>query len=244
MISFVICEDEKPLAQEYKTLIDRFMMQYDYDYKCHYFKGYDTKFENFARKNKDFKIYILDIKTNHGSGLDAARLIREDIDDWTSVIIMITAFNEYKYDALSKRLMLLDFISKLDNYKYYLKDCLERSIKYYNTRPSKLRYTYKNSIYNIDFKNIVYINKEVDSKRCIIYTDDDKSYPYQGTIIGLLEQLDTRFIKTSRSTIINIDHISYYNTLLNKLVFKTGDSITDISRDQKRNLVNCVRGIK
>lgn len=244
MISFVICEDEKVLAQEYKNEIDKFMMQFDFEYKCYYFKGYDNKFKNFAKKNKDFKIYLLDIKTEYGSGLDAARIIREDIEDWNSIIIIITSYNEYKYDALSKRLMLLDFINKMDNYKAYLKDCLSKCIKYYDDKPNKLRYTYKNIIYNIEYKHIVYISKEPDSKRCTIHTDDERKIPYQGPIIKLMALLDQRFMKVSRSTIINLEQISHYNTKTNELVFKTEQVITDISRDNKRSIIRYVRGIK
>lgn len=244
MISFVICEDEKTLAQDYKNEIDKFMMKFDFEYKCFYFKGYDAKFKTFARKNKDFKVYILDIKTECGSGIDAARLIREDIEDWNSLIIIITSFNEYKYDALSKRLMLLDFINKMDNYKGYLKDCLSRCIKYYDEKPNKLRYTYKNAIYNVEFKHIVYINKEPDSKKCTIYTDDGRELPYQGPIVKLVELLDDRFLKTSRSTIVNLEQISYYNHKLNEIAFKTGQHTTDISRDNKRSVLKYVRGLK
>ena len=45
-----------------------------------------------------------------------------------SVIIIVTAYNEYKYDALSKRLMILDFINKMDNYRKYLNDCISKTI--------------------------------------------------------------------------------------------------------------------
>ena len=36
MLSFVICEDEKVLATEYKNEVDKFMMNYDHEYQIKY----------------------------------------------------------------------------------------------------------------------------------------------------------------------------------------------------------------
>ena len=162
---------------------------------------------------------------------------------WARVISdsTITAYNEYKYDALSKRLMILDFINKMDNYRKYLNDCITKSIKTYDNKPNKLRYTYKNIIYNVQFKSIVYITKEPDSKKCLIYTNENRVLPYSGTIVQLYKELDDRFIKTSRSTIINKDFISLYDCKENKIEFETGQIITDISRSNRKRVMEHVR---
>ena len=148
MIKFIICEDETVLANKYKMEIEKVMMNYDFEYKFEVFRGYTPKWRISALKDDSFKIYLLDIKTKEGSGLDAARYIREELDDWQSMIIMITAYPEYKYEALSKRLMLVDFINKLDTCKEHIRKCLEICIKHYDTRPKTLCYIYKNVVYN------------------------------------------------------------------------------------------------
>lgn len=244
MINFVICEDEKVLATEYKNEIDKFMMKYDTDYKCYFFDGYTKEWKDFARKDDSYKIYLLDIKTKEGSGINAARMIREEFDDWTSMIIIITSYNEYKYDALSKRLMLVDFINKLDNPSDYLKEALTICMKNYDNRPKILKYTYRNTIYNIEFKHIVHIEKEQDSKRCLIYDVLGEEIPYQGTISKLMSILDNRFTKISRGSIINLEQISHFDTKKNKIYFKNGDSTSSIARDKKKGIIRYVRGIK
>lgn len=244
MISFVICEDEKLLIEEYKNIIDKYMMNYDYEYQYVIFDGYDNKFDNYIKHQEDFKVYILDIKTKTGYGIDAARKIREEADDWNSIILIITGLGELKNEAMSKRLMLMDFINKTDNYSTYLTDCISRCLKCYGSRPNKLKYTYKNTIYNVELKKIIYIQREQDSKRCIIYTLDNKEIPYIGTISGLLEILDNRFIKTSRCTIINTRLISHYNQKTNEIYFENGIMVNDISRGNKRKVVNYVRGVE
>lgn len=242
MIKFIICEDEKVLATEYKDEIDKFMMKFDYEYKCQLFTGYTKEFEKLAKEDKDFKIYLLDIKTTEGSGLDAARMIREEYNDWTSLIIIITSYNEYKYDAFGKRLMLVDFINKLDKCKEHLQESLAVCMKLYDTRPKALKYVYKNTVHNLDYRHIVYIDKEQDSKRCTIHMINKETVPYQGTINNLIDILDDRFVKISRSAIINTDHINKFDLKENKIEFKNGDTTEDISRDMKRGIVDHVRG--
>ena len=243
MIKFIICEDEKVLATEYKNEIDKFMMRYDYEYKVSLFTGYTEEFEEAVKEDFDYKVYLLDIKTTEGSGLDAARMIREQYNDWASLIIIISSYNEYKYDAFGKRLMLVDFINKLDKCIENLQKTLEVCIKLHESRLKSLKFIYKNVIHNIDFRHIVFIEKEQDSKRCMIHLVNKVELPYQGTINKLITILDERFMKTSRSTIINLDQIDTYDLENNKITFKNGDTTSDISKDKRKGIIEYVRNL-
>lgn len=245
MIRFIICEDEKALATKYKNEIDKFMMNYDDDYECGIFDGYGQEWYEYSRSNPhDFKIYLLDVKTNQGSGLDAARIVREELDDWTAMLIMITSFNEYRYDALNKRLMLIDYINKLDKCDFYLREALNIALKNYENRPKVLRYTYRGEIHNIEFKNIVYIEKELAEKKCTIYTTHNTKEEYPGTITNLIKILGDNFMQVSRNTIINLEHLKSYRSKENKLIFVNGYSTTCVSRDKRKGIINYVRGIR
>ena len=129
MLNFIICEEENTFVTAYKKIIDKIMMNFDIDYNYHVFKSYNNKWKDITEKETGFKVYLLAMKTKEGSGLDAARYIREEIDDWQSMIIMISSYLEYKYEALSKRLMLIDFISKLDNIECRLTEAIKIAIK-------------------------------------------------------------------------------------------------------------------
>ena len=242
MINFIICEDEPELLKEYKYQIDKFMMKYDIDYKTHMFTSYDSKWEKSVRKIKGFKVYLLDIKTANGSGINAARQIREEYDDWVSMIIMISGYAEYKYEALGKRLMLVDFINKLDHSEQKLQDALLICLKHYDNKYKSLRYTYKNIAYNVEFRSIIKIEKEMDSKRCIIHAEEG-DYPIKGTLNEVLQKLDKRFFKCNRSIAINVEQVQYYNLGKNVAVLKNGEELKDVSRNKKKEMFNHVRGV-
>lgn len=239
MLNFIVCDDEKEFRGMIIKEVEKFMMNYDVNYKIYQFETYNEEFEKLAKSDIGFKVYFFDIKTKNGSGLDAARFIREELDDWNSIIIIVTAFAEYRYEALSNRLYLLDFISKFDNCKTKIKEILKIVYKNYNSREKCLSYEYNYILYKIELKNIIFIEKEQDSKRCIIYTTYG-TFKAPFTLTAITKQLDKRFLKVHKSLIINVDKIKTYNIKENEILFVNGMSTNLISRSGRKELVNNV----
>ena len=239
VLNFIICDDEKEFRNLIKSEVDKFMMNYDVEYKTYELESYESDFESLARKELGFKVYFFDIKTKNGSGLDAARFIREELDDWNSIIIIVTAFAEYRYEALSNRLYLLDFISKFDNCKTKLKETLKIIYKQYNSREKCLSYEYNYVLYKIELKNIIFIEKEQDSKRCIVHTDYG-NFKAPFTLNAIAKELDKSFLKVHKSLILNVDKIRSYDTKENEVLFVNGMSTNLISRSGKKELVKYV----
>lgn len=239
MLNFIVCEDESDFAKYMKRMIDNYMMNFDMDYQYYEFDGYDLKFEELVKSDIGFKIFFLDIKTEKGSGLDAARKIREEYDDWISIIVVVTAFSEYRYEALGNRLYLLDFINKVDDCENRVNEALQKAMKNYDNRHKSLSYEYNHIIHKVEFRNIICIEKEQDSKRCIIKT----TYGTQlipKSLVEVNKLLDKRFLKVHRSMIINLDQIKEYDMKENKITFKNNDYTHLISRDKKRELMKRV----
>ena len=239
MLNFIIYDDEKQFLQKNKKIIDCCMMNYDYDYKCYFFDEYNEKFEEVIKSNNDLKIYLLDIEGKNKSGLDIVRIIREKYNDWSSIIIMITSHEELKYDALSNRLYLMDFINKLENIEEILKEDIKRIVESYTNSSESLVYEFNHNLKRIEYKNIIYISKEKDSKKCIIHTIYG-NYPIASTICDVLNKLNDKFIKISRSTIININQVSEYDLANNEILFLNGEKTTDISRLCKKDVIKRV----
>ena len=236
MLNFVVCDDNKAFSKLMKKTIDNFMLNYEIEYKIFHFDGYDEKFEKFVNKDIGFKIYFLDIKTSNGSGLDAARIIREKYNDWVSIIIVVTSHEEYRYEALGNRLYLLDFIDKLNNCEERIKEDITKALNNYNQRHKSLTYEYNHIFYKTEFRNIICIEKEPDSKRCIIKTTYGNNY-ISGTLNDIEEKLDERFIRTHRSLIINRDKIQNYDPKTNTLSFIDGTTTNQVARGKKKELM-------
>lgn len=242
MISFILYDDEKQFLQKNKRIISKCMMNCDHDYKCYSFDEYNEKFENVIKNNLGLKVYLLDIEGKNKSGLDIVRIIREKYNDWSSIIILVTNHNEFKYDALSNRLYLMDFINKLDKWEELLTEDINRIICSYSECQECLTYEYNHILKRIEFKNIIYIEKEKDSKKCIIHTLYGE-HQIGGTICDVLNKLDKRFIKTSRSTIINTKQVSEYDKINNEIFFLNGETTNDISRLFKKDVIKHVNRI-
>ncbi len=237
MLNFIICDDNKEFTKSMKALVDKFMMNYDMEYKTHILYNYGSKFRKLVQEDIGFKVYLLDIQTAEGSGIDAARCIREEFDDWVSIIVIITAYNQYKYDALGNRLYLLDFINKLDNCENKVRDVLKVVMKHYDKRYKALGFEYNHIVHKVEYRHIVYIEKEQDSKRCIIKTTygDQTIGKNLNDMMKLLEK-DRRFMKVSRSMIVNLDHVVSYDIKESKIEFDNGEVSYLVSRENKKEL--------
>ena len=239
MLNFIIGEDNTKFSARTKQIIENFMMNYDIEYEVKCFENYGKSFKAAAKKENGFKIYFLDIKTEEGSGLDAARMIREELDDWVSIIVVITSYTEYKYEALGNRLYLLDFISKFDDCEKRIKECLNIALKNYDNRQKSLNFTYNHILKKIEYRNIISIEKEQDSKRCIINTTYGDHFINE-TLNNVYAKLDSRFLKVNRSLIVNSDFIRTYDAKGNKLVFSNGTYTHLISKTGRKELMKYV----
>lgn len=238
MIKFIIYDESKENKRLIYEEIDKEMMKSDIEY----LKDYITDFNTLKKTNDEyFKIYILNQTNISKSGLEVAKYIRETLDDWKSIIIFISNTNEYKLNILTKRLYILDYIL-IENIKSELKELITICLKNYDSRPKELNYKYKSINYNILFKDIIYIEKEQDNKRCIIHTLKEDYY-IQSTLSKIISDLDDRFIKSSKSYIINIEQVLQYNTKENIITFKDKNQIFEISRNMKKEIISKLRKV-
>ena len=235
VIEFTMIEDELHYLNNSKKIIDKVMMNYDIDYS---FIACD-KYRKELLNNDSFKVYII---TYTSDSIKLIKYIREELDDWKSLIIILYRNKEDKYKVLISNLFIVDYINKNKNFEERLLRNIQICLKNYDQRPNSLKYTYKNTSYNIEFKNILYIEKEQDNKRCIIRTIE-KEYYIPGTLNKVLKLLDERFIKSSRSFIINREQMLSYDIKSNKIVFKNNIHLHGVSRDNKKDILNYLRGI-
>lgn len=235
MIDFIMIEDDLYYINESKKIIDKVMMNYDIDYN---FIVYDKYRKELLNKD-NFKIYVISYKEDT---IEMLKYIREELDDWKSLIIILYKEREDKDKVIKEDLFIVDYINKRKHYEEKLLRNIQICMKNYDQRPNSLKYIYKNTLYNIEFQRIVYIEKEQDNKRCIIHTKSSKYY-IPGSLNKVLKLLDNRFIKSSRSFIVNKEEVSSYDIKKNIITFKNKVKLDAISRDNKKNIINYIRGL-
>lgn len=237
MLNFVVCEDDKNVRKKIVNLITKIMMPHDYEYLIHEYEDCCSKIKKLVIQNTNKNIYILDIELPTKSGLDIARKIREK--DWESIIIIVTAHYELSMEAIKNRLMLLDFISKFNNFEERLASSLELAIKILENKKF-LVFENKNIQCRIKYDDIIYIVKDTIERKSIIKTTYTE-YKVNENISSIMNKLDSRFFQTHRSCIVNVNHIKKIDFKEGKITFNNNEFIYLLARGKKRGLREYVR---
>lgn len=232
MLHFVVCDDNNVIREKIGKIITKLMLPIDIEYKTLMFSRYDKNFAQFIDKNVGKKIYILDIEIDPHSGLDIARKIREK--DWESIIIILTAHYELLYDAFKNRLMLLDFISKFDNYEHNLYETLKLALKASDIK-KQLSFEFNRTLYKIDFNDILYIIKDTGKKKIIIKTFF-KEYAVSLNLNKIKNMLNNSFIQTHRACIINRENVKNIDFKENMITFVNNEKISLLSKTYKKDV--------
>lgn len=95
-------------------------------------------------------------------------------------------------------------------------------------------FSYKRNIYRIPYKDINYIEKESNIKRCIIHTIKDNYY-ISLSITKLEEILTNDFIKTHQSCIININNIKEITK--DKIKFYNDDKTNLVNKNMRNKII-------
>lgn len=232
MVNVIICDDNEKDRKNILEVVNSFMDKNKIEYEAHVYKDYDKKFNDIIETKLPFKIYLLDIETPSGSGIDIARKIRnKDVD---SIIIFLTVHEELGNIILKNDLMFLSFINKFDNYKVRLNNSLKKALNLLKHK-RVIKFTDRNVTYTINIDDILYLTKESYERKTIIKTDYTE-FKVNNTLTELVKMLDDRFIQTHRSCYINEDRKVSIDKTKKIIYFDNGES-TDLLSDKYRKLV-------
>ena len=226
MLEFVVCDDNINISNKISDIIDKIMFDNEISYDIKIFNDYDKKFDNYVKNKKSNVIYILDIVTPSGSGIDAARKIRRK--DMESVIIFLTGHEELGMTILKDELFFLTFINKYDNYQYRLNRAIKKALTILGNK-KMLKFTDNNCIYIIAINEIIYISKDKTSRKTTIVTDDNKIVTSK-TLKYLMRNLSSNFNYVSRNIIVNIDRINCIDKTNRKIIFDNNEVIESVSK--------------
>lgn len=213
----VVVEDNRILRKREIEAIRKALK--NYDYKIVEYSDFTKELKKLIQ-TPDFKIYVLDIELLNSSGIDIANYIR-DYDDM-SEIIMCSFHYELEYKVLKSKLKILDFVSKYDNAYVNLTNLI---LEVFNKHSRKvLKITDKGAILFIVMKDILYISKEKNTRKCVIKTFNNE-YLVNKNLEEIKQELNSDFIQVSRNCIVNQNNVEEYNFKDSKIKFKNGKEI-------------------
>lgn len=238
MINFIIYEDDKITQKEYSEVINKFMMNKDVQYQITKINFYNNTTMSLIKSLEGKKIFVIDIEVPGKSGLEFAREIRNN-KDWTNPIIICTSHKELKNTGFASRLLMLDFISKDEHILNNLEESIEVAFEILNCHKS-YNFRYNGEYYQIPYESILYIEKNLNDNYATLFTKRS-SYTIKDSIINIFSLLnDERFLKCSRSCIVNTDNILSIDFINNTIDF--GGTSTDlVSREGKKALKEFIK---
>ena len=213
----VVVEDNRILRKREIEAIRKALK--DYDYKIVEYSDFTKELKKLIQ-TPDFKIYVLDIELLNSSGIDIANYIR-DYDDM-SEIIMCSFHYELEYKVLKSKLKILDFVSKYDNAYVNLTNLILEVLNKHSRKVLKM--VDKGAILFIVMKDILYIFKEKNTRKCVIKTFNNE-YLVNKNLEEIKQELNSDFIQVSRNCIVNQNNVEEYNLKDSKIKFKNGEEI-------------------
>ena len=232
MVNNIICDDNINDRNKVVNAVSNFMNNKKIEYENHIYSDYNSDFMKIIDSTIPFKIYILDIETPSGSGIDIARIIRKkDVD---SVIIFLTGHEELGNVILKNDLMFLSFINKFDDFENRLNHSLNLALDILNKRQI-IRFQDRNIIYTINLNDILYITKDSFERRTVIKTDYTE-FKVSKSLTEIISMLDDRFVQTHRACYINQNRKTKIDKANKIITFDNGVTIDLLSEKYKKEI--------
>lgn len=211
-MKIIVVEDEKKWNEKIVKTINQILIKENLEIEIISFYDYSKELEKII-KSKEINFYILDIELPTKNGTDIARIIRKEVNDWES-LITITSVHNYKESFITKSWYILGYLLKLDDFENRLRDNILSAIEIFKVRG------YINIKNRLIKDNILYVQKEKDSKYCLVKTLNDE-LRVRESLSQLQKELNLRKIKKY----LLINEKNTISQLGNEIVFKNNIKI-------------------
>ena len=227
--NFIICDNQKIYLENIKKIVNDFFSSKNYIIHFHLFEDYGLNFIELIEKDIENKVYLLDIKTRHSSGIDMAREIRK-IDN-KSPIIFITSHEDYALKILKSLYNITGFISKRDNHLTEDLTCQLNNLISFADSNLYLSFVDNNTRYHILMNSILYI--EIENRTTLIHIEGEEPISASISLEKIQEKLDNRFDRVHKSCIANMKRAKIISKRKRYILFDNNEKTDLISRDYK-----------
>lgn len=228
MLNFICCDSNKESLITNSIIINKVMFYSNIEYKISSFSDYNIDLKK-AINGDGPKIYILALDIPKKCGLDIIREIRKK--DFYSQIIVSSTHYELVDKVYRSKLMVMDFISRLDNHDATLEEDINLALESFGKR--NLIINNNRNIYEyIDINDILFIKKEKSKNKCYIKTINS-SITINDSLVNLEKKLTNLFCKTHRSCIVNIKYITKVDYKKQVIYFNNNDILHNLIAQSK-----------
>lgn len=232
MINFFIYDKDNEVLNIYKKILLKLTKLKKIDYSINIMEDLNSfSFEDMHSSGK--KIYLINIDSKDTTGIKFIKNIREN-GDWISQIIVTSQYNN-NINIPLYRLLILDCIAKTNNFINNVYDALKEATNILISKTS-LNFKTNNEVFQILYDDICYIEKNLNDNDSTVFTKNN-SYTIKCSINKLLSELnsDSRFFKTHRSCIVNLNNITCFDMKKNIIKFNMIETNL-ISRNNRKLL--------
>lgn len=232
MLNIIIVDNNKIILKDVAKMIDNILFSSYSEYKKYLYSEYDEDFYNKTNEPLINKIYILDLVTPLGDGLDVATEIYEK-DAKSKIIFLSSHEDEYYAKMLRCADVFCGFISKEEDIEKNLKKYIEKAINSFSNE-KVLTFKKGKTLYRIPINDITHI--EVNKNTITIHSNNRNSIEINKSLKEIEEKLPSHFIKSHKSCIVNTKNILKYNSKERYITFTDYNNTTLISRKYKKDL--------
>lgn len=201
MLKIAICDDdnficadiEKTLLNYEKTCALKFEISVFYS---------GEEFIEFLNAGNKFDLVFLDIELGGISGIEVGSKIRNEIEDYISKIVFITAQAGYERELF--KVQPMNFLPKpIDEAE--LIECVELAVKILNKDLKIFEYKVGRDMKKIEVKKILYFESSLKKIKIVMIDGEDYFY---GSLNQIREKLPEYFLSPHGSFLVNYDYIA------------------------------------
>lgn len=245
MLRIVLVNEDDKLITKSREIIAKLFIEKDIPYKCYRFNKNDEELEKYISNKNENDIYVIIDSKNIDSN-NIIDKIRNKYHNIAPFIIVICLHDKEKIKILkSKRFYNTEIITEIKEYEKRVIEVLNDVLCYLDEDKKCLIQKKNKMIYKIPFSDILYIEKEANSKIINIHCKTE-ILKFYACLNEIKNMLDTSFRQTHRSFIVNMSNVASLNMENGLVKFNNNQKEYLISRSYKKSLRNDItkQGIK
>lgn len=193
MLKIVICDDEEPMLDTIKNIVNCHLEKHKLKSEIHTFVTVEALL-NFQDRD-DIDVLFLDIDLRTANGVDIAKELRNN--KYEGLIIFITSFANYSIAGY--KVNAFRFILK-DNLQEELDECIQSVVSKFGLRKKLINNQ------NVYIKNIKYL--ESIKHKVVIHMENDEKHIVYDTLDNMEKKLNSEhLLRVHKSYLVNFLHI-------------------------------------